>query len=341
MSESIKKKLTVQERKDKIIEDKILKLQKKKASTIVLKNQKPKKKPSYLKEFVESDHQRLVNAPYSFKIDRAKGLIKEWYETFDGNVAVAFSGGKDSTVLLHLVRSLYPDVKALFVNTTVEFPEIVAFVKKQKNVSIIKPKMSFFSIIKKYGYPIISKQVCRNVAGIKNAKSTGVYNCVMAKKFPPTSIVNLSRRWEILLTAPFDCTAKCCDILKEEPMKQVGRKLNYKNYVGVRTEESRLRKVSWEKFGCNAFEQKTPQSRPMMLWSDGDVDRYIKENNVEICSLYTELGFKRTGCVYCMFGIDRERDKFLKLKETHPKLYNYAMTKLGYTKILDYLNIPY
>lgn len=42
-----------------------------------------------------------------------------------------------------------------------------------------------------------------------------------------------------------------------------------------------------------------------------------------------------------MFGIMKDPDKFLKLKQTHPQMYNYCMNKLNYAEILDYLNIKY
>ena len=61
------------------------------------------------------------------KIQVTQTRIIEWYQKFNGKVCVSFSGGKDSTVLLHIARQLYPDIEAVFVDTGLEYPEIRAF----------------------------------------------------------------------------------------------------------------------------------------------------------------------------------------------------------------------
>ena len=74
---------------------------------------------------------------------------------YDGQVYVSFSGGKDSTVLKHIVDGMYDDVPSLFVNTGLEYPEIQKFAMSQKNVITVRPDMRFDEVIKNYGYPII------------------------------------------------------------------------------------------------------------------------------------------------------------------------------------------
>ena len=93
--------------------------------------------------------------PFEIKVEKSKLRIREWYDHFDGNVFVSCSGGKDSTALLHLVRSLYPEVPAVFVDTGLEFPEIREFVKTLPNVEWLKPDISFRLVIEKHGYPVI------------------------------------------------------------------------------------------------------------------------------------------------------------------------------------------
>ena len=114
------------------------------------------------------DLRQLQALPLHLKVALTKSRIRQWVNEFgtDG-VYVSFSGGKDSTVLLHIVRSLYPDVPTVFCDTGLEYPEIRDFVKTFDNVVWLKPKMTFRKVIEKYGYPFISKEVSECVEGAK------------------------------------------------------------------------------------------------------------------------------------------------------------------------------
>ena len=101
----------------------------------------------------------MQNYPLWMKVEKTKQRIREWYEYYNGEVYVSFSRGKDSTVLLHIVRELYPDVEAVFSDTGLEYPEIKDFVKSFDNVTIVRPDMSFKQVVEQKGYPIISKSV--------------------------------------------------------------------------------------------------------------------------------------------------------------------------------------
>lgn len=78
-------------------------------------------------------------------------------------MCVSFSGGKDSTVLLHIARQIYPNIPAVFSNTGLEYPEIQRFVKSFNNVDIVVPSMRFDDVITTYGYPLIGKEVAEAI----------------------------------------------------------------------------------------------------------------------------------------------------------------------------------
>lgn len=102
--------------------------------------------------------------PLNVKILMTQERIRQWVRYFgEDGVFVSFSGGKDSTVLLDIVRKMYPDVKAVFSNTGLEYPEIQRFVREHENVDIITPEMRFPDVLTKYGYPLIGKEVAEAI----------------------------------------------------------------------------------------------------------------------------------------------------------------------------------
>ena len=70
--------------------------------------------------------------PLDYKIERAVEAMGQAFGLSKGAVGIAFSGGKDSTVLWHLAKTYFPEQEyhVIFGNTTVEFPESLAFARK-------------------------------------------------------------------------------------------------------------------------------------------------------------------------------------------------------------------
>ena len=115
--------------------------------------------------------EELRALPLERKVQISQTRIIEWYNHYHGNVVVSFSGGKDSTVLLHLVRSIFPDVKAVFSNTGLEYPEIQKHVMSIDNVDIVRPTMRFDEVISTYGYPLIGKEVAEAIYYARRIRS--------------------------------------------------------------------------------------------------------------------------------------------------------------------------
>lgn len=246
--------------------------------------------------------------PLSIKILMTKERIREWVKEYglDG-VYVSFSGGKDSTVLLHMSREMYPNIKAVFVDTGLEYPEIRDFVKSFDNVDWLKPKMTFKQVIDKYGYPFITKEVSGCVYWARkyfkklNSKEKPAQNTRLKKllgtlehkeKGVLTGEVSQMydrSRYKFFLEADFEISDKCCDVMKKEPVHRYGKSTGRKPITAQMASESKRRTQEWIQNGCNGFDMKAPISNPMAFWTEQDVLLYIKENNLPIASVYGEV----------------------------------------------------
>lgn len=294
----------------------------------------------------------LQALPLERKVGFTAARITEWYHHYKGQVYVSFSGGKDSTVLLHLTRSLFPEVKAVFIDTGLEYPEIKEFVKTFDNVEVLRPKMSFKQVLEKYGYPVVSKEISLKVFEIFHTKSLKLRN----KRLYGDEKGNgkISECWKFLIDAPFKISPFCCNVMKKNPAKHFEKKSGYRPLVATMTEESRLRETAWTMQGCNAFNATRSISSPMSFWTEQDVLTYIKLKSIKIASVYGSIeqdvkgrwyttGCRRTGCVFCLFGIhlDTTPNRIQRLATTHPKLHKYCLDVLGLRQVMDFLKIPY
>lgn len=296
-----------------------------------------------------SEELKILQAlPLDIKIMKTRRRIREWIDYYGENgVYIAFSGGKDSTVLLDIVRSEYPNVEAVFVNTGLEYPEIQKFVNSFENVTVLRPKLRFDEVIKKYGYPVIGKEVAAAVYETRTAWKNGHEAPYRLKKFNgevldkngKKSQFNLEK-WKPLLNTDFPISDRCCNVMKKAPSKAYTRTTGKVPITAQLASESRLRRQRWLRHGCNAFDDKTQKSNPMSFWTEQDVLRYITEKGLKIASVYGEIvpeqkqpnklqctGCQRTGCIFCGFGahLEKYENRFEKLKRMHPRQYEYCM----------------
>lgn len=115
------------------------------------------------------------------KVEQAVRLIRS--ACADGKVIeVAYSGGKDSDVILELTRMAGVKYRAIYKNTTIDPPGTIAHAIEQ-GAEVIRPEKSFFQIMAEVGMPNRFKRSCcgrlkeykvldRSVIGVRKAEST-------------------------------------------------------------------------------------------------------------------------------------------------------------------------
>ena len=116
------------------------------------------------------DLYQMQSLPLDAKIRMTIARIQGWIDEFgEDGVYISFSGGKDSTVLMDIIRNEMGEknIPAVFVDVPTQYPELKEFVQTFENVEIIKPKISFVQVCEKYGFPLVSKEVSESVEGAR------------------------------------------------------------------------------------------------------------------------------------------------------------------------------
>lgn len=303
-------------------------------------------------------HQRKY-LPWELKIYLTERRINEWNEYFNSQVYVSFSGGLDSTVLLHMVRKvLGNDVPAVFCNTGLEYPEITDFVNSFENLKIIKPEIPFNKVIREYGYPLISKETANIVKKLRHGNLSDKYRNYLLNGDSRGKFGKISEKWKPLIEAPFDISERCCDIMKKKPFKKYFKETGRYPFIGITQDEGFKREHQYNKTGCNVYDGSSIKSQPLGFWTKQDVLKYVADNNLSISKIYGEVvkenGIylttkeQRTGCMFCMFGchLEKEPNRFQRMELAHPDYYCYCMKPLeqgglGLTIPLNYIGVPY
>ena len=271
------------------------------------------------------------------KIIQTRFLIRQTITEFGlDKVYISYSGGKDSTVLSHIAKGMYPNILHIFANTTNEYPETLNHIRWEAeengtNIVSVIPKdihgevWTFKKVVERYGYPMFSKR-------ISNAIRT--YQHALSPKTKQHSLDYIERNFKKYSNyKDLPISDICCDKLKKAPIRRKAKELGMECAIlGILAAESYQREKDWLEYGCNVFHtRKDNQSRPLSFWNDEDILEYIKKYDVRIPTLY-EKGYTRNGCMYCGFGVHMETEndnRFHRLKYTHPKQYDYFIKNFG------------
>lgn len=203
-----------------------------------------------------------VQRPFEVKLRETLEVIDHHFIEFKSNeVCVAFSGGKDSLVVLDLVRHNYPDVAVMFGDTGVEFPETKRYVLDLRrqwdlNLVITKPdKYNFWDCVNLFGWPDIR----------------------------------------------YRSHAHCCYYLKERPAKLAIRSNSWgAMFTGETASESYNRMMTAKSKGICFHHSKFKccKVRPILWWTEAEVWAYIRALGLPYNPLY-DCGTQRVGCMMC------------------------------------------
>lgn len=268
---------------------------------------------------------KLWKLDLNTKVRKSHQIIKKALRMVS-NPIVCWSGGKDSTVVLHLLLHHCPDIPVFYVNSGVDFPESKNFVyslaeKWRLNLQTVDPpsEINFWDIGIKYGWPIFGKNISSNV---ERAVRTGNIR------------KQLSKLEKFLAENKLHISTKCSEILQEKTSKikekEIGCDLKF---IGLRAEESRARVRLWVDYGDVYYVKRyykrnegIYKASPISIFTDKDIWKYHNDYNIQFCDLYT-MGYPRNGCWCC--GMAVRNGQLKRLRVYHPHLFRKLLFNSG------------
>ena len=223
------------------------------------------------------------------------------------NAYISYSGGKDSTVLSHLIDEALPNNKIprVYLNTGIEYLMIVSFVERERDsrIQIVRPKKNIKTVLQENGYPFKSKEHSHYLMIYQHS---GIGKSVDKYLHRPDTKFRCPNKLRYQFTEDFNIkiSDKCCYALK----KDVAKKWSEENgktitMTGMRNAEGGLRSSH---HNCVIFnDDKVIKFHPLLPLSDDFIEWYIAEKKIELCELYyPPYNFKRTGCKGCPYSLD-------------------------------------
>lgn len=237
--------------------------------------------------------------------DRLEVIRKTIEQYGEDNFYLSFSGGKDSTVVHHLLDMALPDNKIprVFFNTGIEYNAIVNFVQKMadndERFVIIKPTKNIKTTLEDVGYPFKSKEHSAYVRAYqKGYRQPSLYRYINKEHFGCPAVL----RYQFTEENTLKISDKCCYEFKKKVgntyKKESGRKVRItgmmKSEAGERT-----------KIQCILLKNdKLIAFHPLAVISPEWEKWFLQTHHIELCELYyPPYNFERTGCKGCPYSL--------------------------------------
>ncbi|MCL2248657.1 MAG: hypothetical protein FWC13_05260 [Oscillospiraceae bacterium] len=314
--------------------------------------------------------------PYNAKVIHAELRARE-YETWaaqnEKNTHVSV-GGLDSIVLLAFLRNIGINPPAISVSSLED--KSIQAVHTEMGVISIRPIKSKVSVIKEYGFPVVSKSKASKIEHLQkidSPKQTYIHAIMTGKMgkqggYKHSDKIKLPDKWLKLFggnyaekrpdldckTAPFKVSDKCCYWLKEKPCDDWAAQYNSVPYLGLMASEHGQRELGLIKNGCNYYGKAVTRSCPFAIFTRQDLLQLALDLSVKVPAIYGTIERKedgqlyttraqRTGCSMCGFGIHVEKrpHRFDRLREDNLKEWEYWMREIGWGEVLDWIGIEW
>ena len=249
-------------------------------------------------------------------IDKVQTAIERLkaFEPKDRPYWLAFSGGKDSCVILELAKMAGVKFEAHYNVTSVDPPELVRFVKK------VHPEVSFDIPHDKYGKPISMWSLLKR----HNVPPTRVmrYCCKELKESSGKGTITITGvRWAESKGRKKNqgvavITGKTAQ--KKQEVQEANGRVNGSNGVILNDDNDEARRAVEV-----CFRTHKTLVNPIVDWEDEDVWEFINKYDVPYCELY-DKGYKRLGCIGCPLSYNQksELDANPKYKEQYIRCFD-------------------
>ncbi len=251
---------------------------------------------------IKSHHREAFTSiqemPYSEKLERQKGIAREFYRTVTGeggNCHVSV-GGLDSITLYIWLRSIGIDVPAISVSGIED--KSIQKVHKALGVEILHSYKTKVEVLNEVGFPVISKRVAGKINTLQNPtdKNKTVRHAIITGEcgkqghYAKNSKMKLANKWLKLFGGyenenegvnygipDFKVSNECCYWLKEKPCDDWAKEHHSFPYLGLMAIEGGQREEALIDHGCNYYGATVTRSAPFAPFLRQDLLLLVRE----------------------------------------------------------------
>lgn len=262
----------------------------------------------------------MTKEEFEFQLFDRIEKIKQINEKYDleNNAYISFSGGKDSTVLHYLIDLALPNNKIprLFLNTGIEYVDIVNFVKElaknDNRIIVYNSGINIKQMLEQYGYPFKSKVFAEQVQRYQKfhikTNSLKMFLCEIPTKNGDfrTGAFACPNKLKYIFQPEFNIKISnlCCNKLKKEIAKKWMLENNKKiTLTGMRATEGGNR------LDLTCITNNGEKIHFLAPVSNEFCNEFIEVYNIKLCKLYyPPYNLERTGCKGCPFNKNLQKD---------------------------------